>query len=517
MRTSRRAFLRAIAASPALGVIALAGDEQKEAVYAKLLGEYQVRQQKFARDLSKLADECEAAGQVADAVLMRELATPPDPKSLKLDDLPATVQPEVSKSFSPEVRATQMHLRSLREDYANDLIQLSTKCRQRLQMSLAWRLVREAAFENPDQPKARAMLGYVRVGDDWMTPFIRRMQNEKKVWNDRFGWLTKEHLDRYEKGERYVQHRWMSAERAASICADYRGVYAKGDAGKPAWEAVTEHFRVRTNHSLERAVEIAVSLERFNDYFTHTFAAVFMSPQQIQQLFEGGISGKPTISRPHEVCYYADRKEFVATIQDEQPEAAFSNGIYLPTKRTSFFFHKPDAEDEVEETLFHETTHQILSESAKTPIPVGVDQNFWLVEGLACYLESFKPEPHGGSVGDPDHIRIQWAKKYLHERVYVPMGPFTAMGQREFQCQNMPNGPPRVAKLQEYYAQSAGVTHFFMHYDSGAYRDSLITHLSDIYSPNQRVRDRAPTLAELTGVDFKRLDRQYAEHLASLR
>ena len=65
-------------------------------------------------------------------------------------------------------------------------------------------------------------------------------------------------------------------------------------------------------------------------------------------------------------------------------------------------------------------------------------------------------------------------------------------------------------------AQAAGVTHFFMHYAGGQYREALIRYLSQIYSADQRIRQNNNTLAELTGVSFKELDRQYIEYLRGL-
>ena len=65
---------------------------------------------------------------------------------------------------------------------------------------------------------------------------------------------------------------------------------------------------------------------------------------------------------------------------------------------------------------------------------------------------------------------------------------------------------PRIARL---YTQSAGLTHFLMHYDGGRYRDALVAYLSTVYSG----RDVPASLAQLTGVGYDILDRQYREFL----
>jgi hypothetical protein len=114
-------------------------------------------------------------------------------------------------------------------------------------------------------------------------------------------------------------------------------------------------------------------------------------------------------------------------------------------------------------------------------------------------------------------VRIHWARRFLVEDgLYVPLERFTAMTQRDFQCADMVNGPDRVKRLQQHYAQAAGVTHFFLHSGDGQYRDALVKYLSQIYSADQRIRRNNQTLADLTGVAFEDLDRQYAEYIAGL-
>ena len=55
-----------------------------------------------------------------------------------------------------------------------------------------------------------------------------------------------------------------------------------------------------------------------------------------------------------------------------------------------------------------------------------------------------------------------------------------------------------------------------MHSGDGRYRDALIKYLSEIYSANQQVRKNNDTLAELTGISFQELDRQYIEYMRGL-
>jgi hypothetical protein len=106
-------------------------------------------------------------------------------------------------------------------------------------------------------------------------------------------------------------------------------------------------------------------------------------------------------------------------------------------------------------------------------------------------------------LGDPNYIRFVGARRNLLENnFYVPLREFSGYGMQEFQT---------ATDLKKIYTQAAGLARFFMHHDNGRYRDALVTHLSQLYSKDERVRDRADSLDELTGVDFIELDRQYAE------
>ena len=69
----------------------------------------------------------------------------------------------------------------------------------------------------------------------------------------------------------------------------------------------------------------------------------------------------------------------------------------------------------------------------------------------------------------------------------------------------------RSPDLAKNYTQASGLARFFMHYQNGRYREALVKHLAQLYSADERTRERADSLDELTGVDFPELDRQYAE------
>ena len=158
--------------------------------------------------------------------------------------------------------------------------------------------------------------------------------------------------------------------------------------------------------------------------------------------------------------------------------------------------------------MFHEATHQLFAEAYTTNQQIGVESDFWVIEAIACYMESFQRQGETFSLGNPQYIRFQNAQhRLLNDNYFVPLQQLCGKGMQNFQ-----NDP----SISKNYSQGAGLAHFFMHYDDGAYRDGFITYLSDIYSKNPNVRLKPRTLPQLTEVSFEKLDQQYRGYITEL-
>src|SRR5690606_4470584 len=134
------------------------------------------------------------------------------------------------------------------------------------------------------------------------------------------------------------------------------------------------------------------------------------TPQQMQRLFDGVAAAKGTSTNRYTVYYYRDRSEFIAALKQRQPGIEVANGVYMPNDRVAYFFYQPEDEEDALGTVFHEVTHQLLGESSGRPIAVAELSDFWVIEGIACYMESFQLADEAIHVGDPKHIRMYWAR-----------------------------------------------------------------------------------------------------------
>jgi hypothetical protein len=463
------------------------------ASFGKQLAE---KRNKFAAGLEELAVFCDEKKLPEAAASIRAPARPVDSSQLRLSAVPREVQPPLKPDLPADEHYWRAQLRSQQQAYAKELYALSRQALTAGHVSFALDLIREILRHDSDHVQARKILGYVRSGDEWVSAFEARMAKARKVWTDEFGWLPKDHVQHYEKGERYYKRRWMPAAEEAALRRDFVN----------AWEIQTEHYLVKTNHSLERGVDLAKKLEAFHGLFFQMMAGFFNSAAEVQQLFDRG-NARTAALQPNVVHFYRTREEYIEVLKKETNQPIeITKGIYFPRSRIAYFFFDPESEDD--STLYHEATHQLLTGSRPMTGEIGIKSDFWIIEGIACYMESFRREGDRFSVGEPGNQRLQAARvHFVNENYYVPLREFTRMGMAAFQS---------AKEIRKNYSQGAALTHFFMHYDDGRYREALIEHLSQIYSPTKAVREHPDPLEELTGVEDEELDRQYAEYVRGL-
>jgi len=377
---------------------------------------------------------------------------------------------------------------SLRNEQADALLKLARRAVEEHRSSLAYELIVEALRENPEHERARAMLGYQRFQDAWHTPFEIRQLRGGKVWHEQFGWLPKAHVARYEQGERFSSGRWMTAEEEAQLRRDI----------KRGWKVETEHYAITTNHSLEEGVALARRLEAFYDVWQQVFATYLWNDQELLKRLDGKAPRLP--AKQHQVVYFRTRDEYNAALRSAQPRIEMTLGIYFDTNRTAYFF----AGDEQQPgTLYHEAAHQLFQETRNAPPHAGRQANFWIVEGIACYFESFAEHDGYYTLGGDEAGRMPAARhRLLIDNFYIPLSELAGLGRDDLQ---------RHPDLPMVYSQSAGLADFLMQAYDGQYRDALARYLQLVYSG----KATPSTLSELTGRNFETLDREYRAFMSA--
>jgi hypothetical protein len=455
---------------------AAAGDPSKAAAELR---------KKYADDVEALARWCESKGLADQARQTRHVLSPTDPYKLYVPVLPDSIGPaKLPEGATAEVAEWDARLVRLRHDQAVALMEIARHAVRNGRAGLAFDLAVAAIQADPDYEPARRLFGYQKFRDHWRTFYEARKLRAGMVWSDRFGWLPKSHLRRYEEGQRYTDGRWISAAEDAQR---HRDIHS-------GWDVDTEHYTIRTDHSIEAAVALGVKLERLNRLWQQMFLRYYASEADVMALFDG--RSKPAAGGDrHSVVYFRDRDDYKRALGASMPNVE-TTGVYRLGR--AYFFADKNSDDR---TLYHEATHQLFYESRPVVLDVGAKANFWIVEGIAMYMETLRQEDGFYVLGGFDDLRLHAAAyRLLVSKFYVSLAEFTGYGRDRLQTDK------QIAKL---YSQAAGLANFLVYYDGGRYRDALVAYLVAVYTG----RDEPSTLAKLTGVDYSELDKQYRKFI----
>jgi hypothetical protein len=358
--------------------------------------------------------------------------------------------------------------------------------------ALALRLATEAVYWDRDNPEARGWLGYQQVGDQWLTPFQKRMHDRRLEWHPRYGWIEPSDGPRFDAGERKMGRRWVTAE----IDAAQHQTITRG------WQVRTDHFVVTTNHSLEAGAALAGELERLYQIWQQLFADYHLSATELRNRFESGQT--PGVqSRPFKVIYHVTRDQYIAELSERQPRIGETLGIYFDQFREAHFYFVPGNDNRP--TLYHEAVHQLFQESTRTVKSPGTRDNFWLLEGAALYFETLRhhDDPEEGvfyTIGEPDAGRLPVAiERLTKDGYYIPLANLVALGQRDLQQRD---------DLPRLYGQATGIATYFM--ATPERRKIFVDYLKAFYAG----RTDPTTLSTLAGKTYPELDAEIRAFLS---
>ena len=209
-----------------------------------------------------------------------------------------------------------------------------------------------------------------------------------------------------------------------------------------------------------------------------TFAAFFSTPDQMLKLFQTSGSNSNLQSRrsPYRVDYFRSRDEYVQRLINKVPQIGMTNGLYFTADRVAYFYYDPQQQNQ--DTLFHEATHQLFYENERRDRMIAMDANFWIVEGIACYMESYHVENGQSIVGDPKHVRIRRPGTAGRRQLLHPAGTVRRDGDG-----GLPVEPANLQELQP--GRGAGRISSCTIKGAGTATRS-IEHLSEIYRAGPR-------------------------------
>lgn len=401
--------------------------------------------------------------------------------------------PDGNSEKSPAAQ-WQTRIGKLRLQASSQLFRLACGAMEDGHSTYAFELLMRALEENPDYAPARRILGYENVDGQWLSPF-EKSQLRTMVHHPQFGWLPRKFVERYENGERFANGRWVTAKEDAAIHFEIEN----------GWAVETPHFTIVTNHSLPAAVKIGEEVEVLYRVWKQLFLRYFATDSQLKALFEGRKTGSVG-QRPgsgtdgrHRVFFFRNQENYQQYLTPRYPMVAQSSGLYLLEDRASYFFA---GEKFDRATLLHEVTHQLFSEVQRTSPNVAQSPNFWMIEGIATYMESLHDQDRYHIVGGFSTPRMLAARlRFTRDHFYVPLKELSAFDSSQFQAH------PEMVKL---YSESSGLMQFLLHANDGQYRDAVSDLLREIYS-GQATPNSIP---RFLGQSFEELDSEYREFIS---
>lgn len=406
--------------------------------------------------LASLATKCKELDLKDQARATRDWLIPRDPRRQYI-----FLPPESDPAKPPDAAEKIVHqwyakLLEYRRMHAAALLALAEQQLRADRPTRAYQLVYEVLHEDPAHERARQILGYRKVSGRWRQPTGVIKTRLSRTANPTLGFAAGRH-----------------------------------------WIVESGHFSITTDHSEEAGRQLAEQLEELYSVWQQLFFRYWSNQPALERRFEGKSITSRSLNR-HKVVLFRDRQEYLACLTPIEPLLKVTVGIYLEAKKTAYFYV---GEESTEDIWFHEITHQLFSETGRDKSGVGLNANFWIVEGIALYMESLRRMSHYYTVGGIDANRLQYARyRALNERFYVPLDQLAVLGRRALQEHD---------NIRRLYSQSAGLASFLMDYRRGLHRAALDDYLATVY----RGRDRAQTLASVTGVPLSTLDRQYREFL----
>ncbi len=407
----------------------------------------------FAEKLASLAKKADELGLKDQAAITRGWMIPRFSGRQYLF-LPAAKDPLAPKAGASDLEQKwYAKFQEHRAAQAEGLLELAKAESKSDRAARAYQLLHEVLRENPDHAEAKRILGHQKVFA--ATPSPGRKAHPKYPW----------------------------------------------PAGK-YWRYETPHYSISTSTSPKQAIELGQKMEELHALWRQAFFSFWTNQPALEHRFGGGREALVKEPKKLEVVLFKDRQEYIAVLQPLEPKIELTTGIYLDKKQSVFLY----ADDEkLTATWNHEATHQLFQEIDRFPPEPGAKGNFWMVEGLALYMESLtRHQASSGSywtLGGWESDRLQSARyRGLSGDFVMPLEKLAAMNRTELQASE---------DIRKIYTQAAGFSHYLMDAQGGIYREPTVAVFQALYHG----RDTSGALEKLLGASAAELDRDYLEYL----
>ena len=335
------------------------------------------------------------------------------------------------------------------------------------------------------------MLGYVNDHRDaWHTPFEFASSAPTRSGTTSSAGCPKAHVERYERGQRYYQGRWIRAAEEAQLRSDLnRG-----------WRIESEHYVVTTNHSLEEGVRLIAAAGNSVRDLAAGICRVSGDEAELARRFEGRASRARAAAAQRVLLSHARAS---TTTRLRRPAANRHHAGHLfRQERTAYFFAGDDQEAEHDISRSHAPI--VSGDRSRSPTTsAGRTTSGSSRASPATWSRSAEQRGYYTLGGHERRAHAGRARiGCCNDDFYVPLAQLVRFG--------MEAPAARPANRQDSTASASGLADFFMHDEQGRYRDPLVRYLDAVYSD----RATTQTLSQLCGTSYATLDSQYRQFMA---
>ncbi|MEQ1829887.1 MAG: hypothetical protein ABL921_28250, partial [Pirellula sp.] len=183
----------------------------------------------------------------------------------------------------------------------------------------------------------------------------------------------------------------------------------------------------------------------------------------------------PTTNKRFSVAVYRDKTAYTNALKTIERNVGISTGYYEPNRNISLFYWDGA---KTSPTIIHELVHQFFFESSAQEVVLNTDTNpgFWVVEGIALYLESMSTRTVGGGtmveVGGWDASRFQAARyRRLHDEYWIDWDDFRSASGAEFR---------RNPEINKWYSHASGLAQLWMD-NTDEHRRGFVDYIASVY------------------------------------
>lgn len=232
----------------------------------------------------------------------------------------------------------------------------------------------------------------------------------------------------------------------------------------------TPHFVLESRAAREETEALAAQLESIYWVWTQVFFPFWADAEAFQAALKSGGPIPATRRPPMRIVLFPDRAHYLHALR-QVPGIEQSHGYYSTEARATLMYAGPDAD---QATQFHEVTHQLFSEAArgKTATSVGQKIGFWVVEGLACYMESLRMHRDYATTGGWEAPRLQYARYRLLQQRDSIDSSITILGSEEAR---------RLDDLAAWYGRAALLVHWMLDGDEPRLRTEFLEYAARLY------------------------------------